>query len=176
VHGGYGYTRDYDVEQHYRDNRLNLIHEGTNGIQALDLLGRKVVMDNGSGLAALVTVITATTERAGVLGGEWQTLADSLGSVVGRIQDVTAALWAAGDIDVTLANASVYLDALGHTVVAWLWLEQGLATNGMDGDFYEGKRQAMRYFFRHELPKVGTQLDLLATLDRTTLDTSPAWL
>ena len=48
VHGGYGYAREYDVEQHYRDNRLNPIHEGTHGIQALDLLGRKVTMQGGA--------------------------------------------------------------------------------------------------------------------------------
>ena len=66
VHGGYGYTREYDVEQHYRDNRLNPIHEGTHGIQALDLLGRKVMADEGAGLACLVAAIRATTSSAAV--------------------------------------------------------------------------------------------------------------
>src|SRR5215211_7297663 len=60
VHGGYGYTREYDVEQHYRDNRLNPIHEGTHGIHGLDLLGRKVVMQGGQGLALLHRTISAT--------------------------------------------------------------------------------------------------------------------
>ena len=53
VHGGYGYTRDFPVEQYWRDNRLNMIHEGTHGIQAMDLLGRKVLMENGRGLQLL---------------------------------------------------------------------------------------------------------------------------
>jgi hypothetical protein len=55
VHGGYGYTRDFPVEQYWRDNRLNMIHEGTHGIQGMDLLGRKVVMDGGAGLKLLAT-------------------------------------------------------------------------------------------------------------------------
>jgi hypothetical protein len=79
------------------------------------------------------------------------------------------------DPEVALANASVYLEAVGHTVVAWLWLEQLLAAHGKDGAFYDGKRQAARYFFRYELPRTGPQLDLLAQLDRTTLDMQDAW-
>ncbi len=64
VHGGYGYTRDFAVEQYWRDNRLNMIHEGTHGIQAQDLLGRKVVMDGGAGLKLLAARMQATIERA----------------------------------------------------------------------------------------------------------------
>src|ERR1700709_2429672 len=64
VHGGYGYTREYDVEQHYRDNRLNAIHEGTNGIQGMDLLGRKGVMHQGASLKLLAQLVIATIARA----------------------------------------------------------------------------------------------------------------
>jgi butyryl-CoA dehydrogenase len=176
VHGGYGYTREYDVEQHYRDNRLNPIHEGTHGIQALDLLGRKVVMHGGAGLALLVETISATTSRAREAGGQEADLATALDDVVQRIVEVTAAVWADMDPELALANASAYLEAVGHTVVAWLWLEQLLAAAGKDGDFYDGKRAAARYFFRYELPRTGPQLDLLASLDRTTLDVQDAWL
>ena len=70
VHGGYGYTREYDVEQHYRDNRLNPIHEGTHGIQSLDLLGRKVTQRGGASLAALGTAISQTVDAASAAGGE----------------------------------------------------------------------------------------------------------
>jgi alkylation response protein AidB-like acyl-CoA dehydrogenase len=174
VHGGYGYTRDYPVEQFYRDNRLNPIHEGTNGIQALDLLGRKVVMQGGAGLALLGETIAATTARAA--GTEWAGFAADLDSAVARMGAVTATLWGAGDPDVTLANASVYLEAAGHLVVAWLWLEQALATGAADSDFHEGKRQAARYFWRWELPRVHHRFDLLASLDRTVLDTDVRWL
>jgi butyryl-CoA dehydrogenase len=175
VHGGYGYTREYDVERHWRDNRLNPIHEGTHGIQALDLLGRKVVAGGGAGLAALLSAVSATCARGVAAGGEAAAFAASLTAVCERVAAVTAALWAPGDVALALANASVYLEAVGHTVVAWLWLEQWLAAAGREGAFYEGKRQAARYFFSWELPTVGPRLDLLERLDRTTLDMRPDW-
>jgi alkylation response protein AidB-like acyl-CoA dehydrogenase len=174
VHGGYGYTRDYPVEQFYRDNRLNPIHEGTNGIQGLDLLGRKVLMQDGAGLRLLGETITATTARAA--GTDWAGFAADLDAAVARLGAVTATLWGAGDPAVTLANATAYLEAAGHVVVAWLWLEQALATRDASGNFYEGKRAAARYFHRHELPKVHTHLALLESLDRTVLDTDERWL
>jgi butyryl-CoA dehydrogenase len=174
VHGGYGYTRDYPVEQFYRDNRLNPIHEGTQGIQSLDLLGRKVVMQGGAGLALLGETISATTARSA--GTEWADFAADLDAALGRLTSVTATLWGAGDPAVTLANSHVYLEAVGHLVVAWLWLEQALATGSNDSDFHQGKRQAARFFWRWELPKVHTQLNLLETLDRTVLDANAGWL
>lgn len=173
VHGGSGYTRDFPVEQFYRDNRLNPIHEGTHGIQALDLLGRKVVMGGGAGLALLAGTVTATTARAA--GTPWADLAADLDAAVARLTEVTGTLWAAGDPQVTLANAAVYLEAAGHLVVAWLWLEQALVAEGRDDALAAGKRQAARYFQRWELPKVAAQLDLLASLDRTVLDMRPDW-
>ncbi len=174
VHGGYGYTRDYPVEQFYRDNRLNPIHEGTQGIQALDLLGRKVVLQDGAGLRRLTETISATTARAA--GTEWAGFAADLDAALGRLGAVTATLWGTGDADLALANAHVYLEAAGHVVVAWLWLEQALATGGSTGAFYEGKRAAARYFWRWELPRTGAQFDLLESLDRTVLDVDPAVL
>jgi len=174
VHGGYGYTRDYPVEQFYRDNRLNPIHEGTNGIQALDLLGRKVVAQGGAGLALLGETIRATTARAA--GTQWADLAADLDAAVARMSSVTATLWGSGDPELALANASVYLEAAGHLVVAWLWLEQALACEGSADAFHEGKRAAARYFWRWELPRTRAQFDLLESLDRTVLDTDEAWL
>jgi alkylation response protein AidB-like acyl-CoA dehydrogenase len=176
VHGGYGYTRDYAVEQFYRDNRLNPIHEGTHGIQALDLLGRKVVMDGGRGLALLADRIRATTARAAETGGEPATYAGQLETRLDDLLRVTSTLWSTGDPELALANAAVYLEAAGHLVVAWLWLEQVLAAGDSTGGFYDGKRAAARYFFRFELPTVGPRLDLLESLDRTTLDLDPGWL
>ena len=175
VLGGYGYTREYPVEQLYRDNRLNPIHEGTHGIQGLDLLGRKVVMQGGAGLQLLVDTIGATVARATAAGGEAAELGAQLQAVVDRVPETTARLFSTGDVEVALANASVYLEAVGHVVIAWIWLEQLLATEGRTGDFYDGKRQAARYFFRWELPRTGPQLALLETLDTTTLDAQPSW-
>jgi alkylation response protein AidB-like acyl-CoA dehydrogenase len=175
VHGGYGYTREYPVEQLYRDNRLNPIHEGTHGIQALDLLGRKVVMQGGAGLALLAATIGDTVDRALQAGGTAGTYAAALRTTVERVVEVTQKVWGAGDVALSLANASVYLEAVGHTVVAWMWLEQLLACTGREGGFYDGKRQAAQYFFQWELPKTAPQLDLLAALDRTTLDMQDSW-
>ncbi|RBY80344.1 acyl-CoA dehydrogenase [Blastococcus sp. TF02-09] len=174
VHGGYGYTRDYPVEQFYRDNRLNPIHEGTQGIQSLDLLGRKVLQQGGAGLVLLTETITATTARAA--GTEWAGFAADLDAALGRLGSVTATVWGTGDPDLALANSHVYLEAAGHVVVAWLWLEQALATGSGTGAFYDGKRAAARYFWRWELPRTGAQFDLLAALDRTVLDVDPAVL
>lgn len=172
VHGGYGYTREYDVEQHYRDNRLNPIHEGTHGIQSLDLLGRKVTQNGGAGLAALGHRIAETVSAA---SGSTPELADQLDVAWQRLVAVTAGMFAAGEVEAALANSAVYLEAFGHIVVAWIWLEQVLAASGREGDFYDGKRQAARYFFRYELPKTAPQLDLLASLDRTTLEMRDNW-
>ena len=174
VHGGYGYTKEFDVEQCYRDNRLNAIHEGTHGIHGLDLLGRKVVMQDGAGLTLLAERITDTIERAlkseGTAG-----YARQLRDALQRMVDVTGTLWAAGDVATTLANSTVYLEAAGHVVLAWIWLEQLIAANDHQGDFYDGKRAAAQYFYAFELPKVGPQFDLLASLDRTTVDAQASW-
>ena len=175
VLGGYGYTREYPVEQFYRDNRLNPIHEGTHGIQGLDLLGRKVVMQGGAGLALLVDTIGRTTSAAEQAGGEPAELAAQLTGAVERLPLTTAKLFGAGDLEVSLANASVFLEAVGHVVLAWIWLEQLVAAADATGDFYDGKRQAGRFFFRWELPRAHVQLDLLDSLDTTTLDMRPAW-
>ncbi|BCI50833.1 acyl-CoA dehydrogenase [Mycolicibacterium litorale] len=175
VHGGYGYTREYDVEQHYRDNRLNPIHEGTHGIQSLDLLGRKVTQRGGASLQAVGEAIAATVAAAGEIGGEAASLASALDAQWRRLVTVTAAMFAPGDIEVAMANSVVYLEAFGHVVIAWMWLEQVVAAEGRTGDFYDGKRQAARFFYRYELPKVGPQLDLLESLDRTTLEMRDSW-
>ncbi|MDT5339103.1 MAG: hypothetical protein QOD90_4608 [Mycobacterium sp.] len=175
VHGGYGYTREYDVEQHYRDNRLNPIHEGTNGIQSLDLLGRKVTQRDGASLAELGKAVTAAIEQATTAGGETAELAALLNSSWQRLVEVTGAMFAAGDAEAALANSAIYLEAFGHVVVAWIWLEQVIAADGLSGDFYDGKRQAARFFFRYELPRTAPQLDLLERMDRTTLEMRDAW-
>jgi len=180
VLGGYGYTRDFAVEQFYRDNRLNAIHEGTHGIQALDLLGRKVVMHDGAAFKLLSARIEATVKQAAGAAHEdtrrWATL---LSQRLARLDEVTRTVWAAGDPARVLANATPYLEAFGHVVVAWIWLEQSLAASRnyseTASDFYRGKWAACRYFFLYELPKVDAWLDLVAAVDTTTLEMNPAW-
>ncbi|WP_412740287.1 acyl-CoA dehydrogenase [Krasilnikovia sp. MM14-A1259] len=176
VLGGAGYTRDFNVEQRYRDNRLNPIHEGTHGIQAMDLLGRKVLLDGGLGLGILLARITRTADRARLVDATGAAYAEHLMTVAERLATVTASLRGLGDPAAILADATAYLEATGHLVVAWLWLEQWLATNGQTGAFYDGKRAATHYFFTRELPKVAPMLDLLAAADRFTLDLDPRCL
>lgn len=179
VLGGYGYTRDYPVERLYRDNRLNAIHEGTHGIQGLDLLGRKVVMQEGAAMKALAESVrqTVTLAKESNLHAEY---ASELESALARVEEVTTGLVAARgeDIRLALGDATLYLDTLGHVVIAWMWLRQALAAamsgqsaEGEEADFYAGKLAACRYFFRRELPKVHLQADLLERLDDTALST-----
>ncbi|MFL6160454.1 MAG: acyl-CoA dehydrogenase [Marmoricola sp.] len=168
VLGGAGYTRDHDLELHYRDNRLNPIHEGTHGIQGMDLLGRKVLLDAGASLELLLDRVRATAARAA--GTDAQPYADQLLGAVDRLVEVTGVVAALGDQAAMLAEASAYLEATGHLVVGWLWLEQWLTADGRVGDFYDGKRAATRYYFTRELPKVHALLDVVALADRLTVD------
>ncbi|GAA4691028.1 acyl-CoA dehydrogenase [Pseudonocardia yuanmonensis] len=169
VHGGYGYSREFDVEQHYRDNRLNPIHEGTHGIQALDLLGRKVVMRDGAAFRAFTAAARQTLARA----AELDEFAAPLGRLLERLERVTALITEPEHAAVGRANATAYLEAFGHVVLAWTWLDLVIAAHGKDGPFYDGKRAAARYFYRYELPAAHAKLDLLAGHDRTTLDLDP---
>jgi alkylation response protein AidB-like acyl-CoA dehydrogenase len=170
VLGGYGYTRDFPVEQYWRDNRLNMIHEGTHGIQALDLLGRKVVMDGGAGFKLLATRMRATIARAGE-DEHARALADTLQA----LQAATQSAWATGVPEEALANATPYLQAFGHTVLAWLWLDVTLSLQGRDDDFAQGKRAAMRYFFDYELPKTGAWLQPVAARHPLPREMREAW-
>ncbi|MEV6654407.1 acyl-CoA dehydrogenase [Streptomyces sp. NPDC051219] len=163
VHGGYGYTRDYDVEQHYRDNRLNPIHEGTHGIQALDLLNRKVLGDGAEGLRMLAGLVGESASRAQKSPlPELRAMGDALAGDWDRLLRTTESLRAVPDVAARLANASVYLEATGHLVIAWMWLDQALVAASGTDPFHRGKLAAASHFFLHELPHARVQLDLLA--------------
>jgi butyryl-CoA dehydrogenase len=182
--GGHGYTREYPVEQYYRDNRLNPIHEGTNGIQSLDLLGRKLAQNGGAGLKQLLRLISATTQRA----NEHATLTplrQPLEQLVAHLQAVTLGLLgdlALGKVNATLANSALYLKVFGHTVIGWRWLEQAVhAQHGLengnpaDTDFYQGKLQAARYFLTWEVPSCHHELTLLEARDDSCLSMQESW-
>ncbi|MBT9511693.1 MAG: acyl-CoA dehydrogenase, partial [Acidovorax sp.] len=170
IHGGYGYTRDFPVEQYWRDNRLNMIHEGTHGIQAMDLLGRKVLMENGRGLQLLAGRINATIERA-IQVPALATHANALGAALQQVGAATKAAWATGQPADALANAVPYMQAFGHTVLAWVWLDLALATLAQDAALAQpasvGRMGSMRYFFHYELPKIGAWLQVVSTRDAT---------
>jgi hypothetical protein len=102
--------------------------------------------------------------------------AHALASATRRIEHTSGLLWKDGDPAGALPNATTYLEAAGHVVLAWIWLQLALAAHGKAGDFYDGKRLAARYFFFHyELPKTTAQFDLLDSGDRTTTDLDENW-
>jgi butyryl-CoA dehydrogenase len=174
VHGGYGYTRDFPVEQYWRDQRLNMIHEGTHGIQALDLLGRKVVMEGGAGLTLLAARVSATIERAGHVS-EFAGQANALASALQSLGAATKAAWASGVPEEALANATPYLEAFGHVVIAWILLDVALATQGREDDAACGRRAAARYFFAYELPKIGAWLAVVSSREPACREMKESW-
>ena len=171
VHGGYGYTRDFAVEQYWRDNRLNMIHEGTHGIQAADLLGRKVRMEAGRGLQLLGERM-ARTQAQGLSRPKFAEYAHALDAAWQEVLAATQAAWAGGDAVKALANAVPYMQAFGHTVLAWMWLDVACAgappTSAQAVPPAQlGREAAMRYFFNYELPKTPAWLGVVARQDLT---------
>jgi hypothetical protein len=163
IHGGYGYTRDFDVELLWRDNRLNPIHEGTNGIQAIDLLERKLLR-GGSALERLRGHIDETAARARRDEG----LAPLAGSLLAAWADVERAIDGAraAGLRQRLFGASALLDAIGHVVAGWLLLDQ-LADRSIAGDdpYLDGKRRSCALFYAIEFPKLAAWLSIVGHED-----------
>jgi alkylation response protein AidB-like acyl-CoA dehydrogenase len=169
IHGGYGYTRDFPVEQYWRDNRLNMIHEGTHGIQAADLLGRKVLMENGKGLQLLAGRINSTIERA-IQRPDLAEHANGLGKALQQVGAATKAAWATGEPGEALANAVPYMQAFGHLVLAWIWLDVMLAVPADAAKSiapHQGRMRATTYFYHYELPKIAAWLSVVSSRDPT---------
>ncbi len=167
VHGGYGYTRDFPVEQYWRDNRLNMIHEGTHGIQAMDLLARKVLMENGKGLQLLAARMQGTIERA-IQQPALALHANALAQALQQVGAATKAAWATGQPTEALANAVPYMQAFGHTVLAWIWLDVSLASLQAPATAAQlGRLAACRFFYHYELPKIGAWLQVVSARDMT---------
>lgn len=182
VHGGYGYTSEYPVESWWRDQRLNSIHEGTTGIQGLDLLGRKVMGDRGAALGTLVEEIKASLGRAMAAGVD-EVWCAQLGEALGWVGETTKTLGAkaaTGDVDGMLLHSADYLEGLSIIVVAWLWLDMATAVqlrlaHGEDDAFSRGKRQAARYYFATELPKTQHLFALCASGEPSYGEMQDAW-
>ena len=165
IHGGYGYTRDFEVEQIYRDNRLNPIHEGTTGIQGIDLLGRKVIFDKTGGIELLMQRIRETEARAEDMLPE---CAAALRTARAAVEQAVDIVRGQNDPAAAMANATQFLSATGHLVAGWLLTD--LATR--PGPLNDGHKVAARYFAGFELPHVQAwlapvmaQSDLTATLE-----------
>ncbi|MEN9995389.1 MAG: Acyl-CoA dehydrogenase [Pseudomonadota bacterium] len=166
IHGGYGYTRDFPVEQYWRDNRLNMIHEGTHGIQGMDLLGRKVLMEEGRGVKLLAARMTATAQKAQA----FPDLADNakaLSDALIKVTKATQMAWSTGQPQEALANAVPYLQAFGHLVLAWIWLDVSASCRGDTTPAQTGRQAAAQYFYRYELPKIDAWLNVVGNRDMT---------
>jgi len=170
------------VERLYRDNRLNPIHEGAHGIHGLDLLGRKVVQHDGAAFKELMQRIRKDIRSAASIES-LSTLAATLETHLCGVEETTRLLTERlkTDARLALANASIFLDMLGHVVIGWMWLRQAttasrLLESGQGApEFLHGKIGACRYFFSHTLPHTSTQRTLLNEMDSTTLDMRPEW-
>jgi len=185
VMGGAGYVNEHPVEMFYRDNRLNPIHEGTTGIQSLDLLARKLPMNNLAGYHAIIAAMEASIVEARQQD-ELSVYADALAAAIVTLQQTTESLLGAmmeKNIDLALSNSVKYLELFGHVVMAWVWLKQGIVANRAltakphqaDEAFYRGKVHTMRYFFRFELPEIAPWAQLLMDHDSTSYEMQGDW-
>ncbi len=185
VLGGHGYINEHPVEMFYRDNRLNAIHEGTTGIQSLDLIARKVPMNNMKGYLATISEMNKTIDIAKDIAS-LKEFSAQLASAVNLLNSTTEAVlkdMSTKNIDLALANSVSYLSMFGHVIIAWLWLKQGIvASNALakqphkdDKHFYQGKLQALQYFYRIELPQVAVWQEVLVSTDSTSFDMQAEW-
>jgi butyryl-CoA dehydrogenase len=182
--GGYGYCQDFPVEQHFRDMRIHPIHEGTTGIQGMDLLGRKVVMENGKAFVLYLQTVQTAIDSARRLN-PLIPMADKLGLAKDLLQDVTLKLTGIAVKDgpeIFLADAVLYLEFFGIVTIAWQWLLQAISAQqalddgpaaSADFNFYQGKLHTARYFFSYELVKISGLAERLTETDPLTVNMKP---
>jgi butyryl-CoA dehydrogenase len=166
IHGGYGYTRDFPVEQYWRDNRLNMIHEGTHGIQGMDLLGRKVLMEEGRGVHLLGARMRETADKA-MAFADLAADAKALNTALENVISATQMAWSSGQPQEALANAVPYLQAFGHLVLAWIWLDVSASCRGAQTPAQTGRQAAAKFFYHYELPKIDAWLQVVSNRDMT---------
>jgi hypothetical protein len=177
--GGYGYCDEFLLELFYRDARIHPIHEGTTGIQGMDLLGRKVIMKGGKAFSLFIEEVQKTIQEAEVLSS-LSPYARMLAEAMESLKSITgtlATLALEGKTEIFLADATLYLELFGHITIAWQWLLQALSIQkALDGDlsdlerqFYQGKFYTFRFFYHYELPKIQGLLQRLKESDGLTV-------
>ena len=181
--GGYGYSSEFPVEQYMRDVRIHPIHEGTTGIQGMDLLGRKVTMKKGAAVKIFLEEIQKGIDEASGISG-LESSASDLANAAALWRDTTYSLLgiaAKGEIDLFLADATLYLELSGIICIAWQWLLQGIALSKSDSadnsdsdkNFSKGKMFTLNYFYQYELPKIHGLTLRLKNADGLTLNMKP---
>jgi alkylation response protein AidB-like acyl-CoA dehydrogenase len=171
VYGGYGYIKDYGVEQYVRDARIAQIYEGTNGIQSLDLIGRKLTFNNGRYLRAFFhpadAFITAHKDNPAMAE-----FIKPLIKHIGYLQQATLYILTAGlkNPEDAAAGATEYLRLFSLVVMAWIWAQQAaiaLEKRGADAAFYDAKLGTARFYFARILPSTVSLLQAIAAGSKT---------
>lgn len=179
IFGGYGYTSEYLPEAYMRDQKLNTLHEGTSGIQSMDLVGRKVMSKGGASLRTLAEEVGATVNRAREAGCD-ESLCSALDRAVSTVGAVTMELGQrgmAGDADAMLGHSWDYLDMFSTFVIAWQWLDMAAAakTAPLSTNRKHGVDAATRYWIRTELPRVEVLAELCRTNESSYIEARPSW-
>lgn len=182
VLGGYGYTKDFPLERFYRDNRLNPIHEGTHGIQALDLIGRKIFINEGRSFVYLLTLIKETISRAKE-DAELKIFGDQLEASIIQLESVVKLIKLkrkSSNDYLALSSAGIFLDAFGLILIGWMWLKQGIVVFEKlrvedTNPFYLGKKSTIKFYFNHDLPKARERLDFIARFDSSFVEMESDW-
>ena len=184
--GGYGYCEDFPVEQYFRDARIHPIHEGTTGIQGMDLLGRKVIMADGKAFQLYLKTVREAVQKAGEGPESLKIYAEQLETALKTLETVTFNLIGVAQSKgpaAYLADATLYLEFFGIMTVAWQWLKQGIiaekalqsAKSKREKNFYQGKIYTFKYFFEYELPKTDGLARRLSSADDLTLEMDAAF-
>ena len=182
VLGGYGYTKDFPLERFYRDNRLNPIHEGTHGIQALDLIGRKIFINEGKSFIFLLTLVKETISKA-KKDAELKIFGDQLDASIMQLESVVESikLKRKNSSDyLALSSAGIFLDAFGLILIGWMWLKQGIIVFEKlrvedTNPFYLGKKSTIKFYFNHDLPKARERLDFISRFDSSFVEMESNW-
>ncbi|MEO0442417.1 MAG: acyl-CoA dehydrogenase C-terminal domain-containing protein [Pseudomonadota bacterium] len=153
VLGGHGYIREWGLEQLVRDARITQIYEGTNGVQAMDLLGRKVVLADGKLLTTFMDEIKQFIDM--VSDDIASPYTDALAKLMPKVKQVTQTILLAVKNDPHLvgATANNYLYLLGHLCYLFMWAKIIAATASKEGDFYRVKRSLGQFYLEHLLPQ-----------------------
>jgi hypothetical protein len=163
--GGHGYIREYGIEQYVRDARIAQIYEGTNAIQALDLVGRKLPMEGGRLVRRFFALVKGDVDAASD-DAELEALARPVGEALGRLQKATMLLAEKGfaNPDEAGAAATEYLHLMGYTALGWQWLKMAvvaqrqLAAGTGDATFLQAKLKTARFYMARMLPQTGALL------------------
>jgi alkylation response protein AidB-like acyl-CoA dehydrogenase len=171
VFGGHGYIREWGMEQYVRDARINMIYEGTNAVQSLDLLGRKVLGDMGAKLKKFGRIVEAFIEEEGVKI-EMQEFIDPLADIGIKVQKLTTEIGmkAMANPDEVGAAAVPYLRVVGHLVFAYMWARMALDRQDGGDPFYRSKLATARFYFARLLPETAFQIRAARAGAKTMMD------